>query len=247
MKDKFLQEYHLLVVGNRLEEFEQKLSSHFLLSFGKLLPLKSSYMDWLVIKLRPIRKQPSLPSELNSDYIQSEILADTRTFVMLIQFLNYARNLDFQIKHIDQILYRVVGFRLQDFLQVQNKSKNQYQLVKVKKFLKVLQTGILLTSFSDTYFQSLVTVPLVRFHKYQKFWIGKVWLAQELFYYDYPFYLPDLFQHKLTKDQLVKTIQEFDLIEDNYKIISDGFFLDTDELTIENISEGFVLYEKLSI
>lgn len=57
MKGKFLQEYHFLLVGNRLEEFEQKLSSHFLVYFGKLLPLQFSYLDCLVIKLRPIRKQ----------------------------------------------------------------------------------------------------------------------------------------------------------------------------------------------
>ena len=42
MKGKFLQKYHSLLVENRLEEFEQKLSSHFLISFGKLLPLKFS-------------------------------------------------------------------------------------------------------------------------------------------------------------------------------------------------------------
>jgi len=56
MKGKVLQQYHLLLVENRLEEFETKLSSHFLLSFAKLLPLDYSYLDWLVLKLRPIRK-----------------------------------------------------------------------------------------------------------------------------------------------------------------------------------------------
>ena len=117
MKGKFIQNCHLLLVSNRLQEFEQKLSLYFFLYFGKLLPLNYSYLDWLVIQLRPIRKQPSLPSGLNSDYIQ---------------FLNYAQNLDFEIKYIDQIPYRVLVFRLQDFLQVQNKSKNQYQLEKIK-------------------------------------------------------------------------------------------------------------------
>jgi hypothetical protein len=39
MKGKFLQEYHSLLIENRLKEFEQQLSSHFLLSFGKLLSL----------------------------------------------------------------------------------------------------------------------------------------------------------------------------------------------------------------
>jgi hypothetical protein len=45
----------------------------------------------------------------------------------------------------------------------------------------------------------------------------------------------------------VKTIQESDLIEDNYKIISNELLFDTDRLIIQNISEEFVLYEKLSI
>jgi len=35
---------------------------------------------------------------LNSDYIKSEILMDTRIFVSLIQFLNYAQHLDFEIE-----------------------------------------------------------------------------------------------------------------------------------------------------
>ena len=43
---------HLLLVENRLEEFEQKLSSYFFFYFEKLLPLHFSYLDWLIIKLR---------------------------------------------------------------------------------------------------------------------------------------------------------------------------------------------------
>ena len=118
--------------------------------------------------------------------------------------------------------------------------------------------------------------------------------VEELFYYNYPFFLPDFFQQKTTKDEfevrfkfikvfsfvsiekeffikeflnsypsiisnqritnikrtfirLVKTVQESDLIEANYKIISDGNYYSTNELTIENISEGFVLYKKFLI
>lgn len=205
-----------------------------------MLPLNYSYTDWLVLKLRPIWKEVSIPSGLNSDYIQSEILVDSNSFMGLIQFLNYVQNLDFEIKYIDQIPYRVVVFIFQDFLQFQNKSNNQYQLVKVKNFFKELQTGTLLTSFSDIHFQSLAAVPLVKFTKVQKFWVGRVWLSQELFYYAYPFYLANLFQPKLKKYQsevqvhLFKTFssegkeyfiqsiqlfQQYDLIEKNYKII----------------------------
>jgi hypothetical protein len=52
---------------------------------------------------------------------------------------------------------------------------------------------------------------------------------------------------KRTFLQLVKVFEEHDLIESNYKIISDGYHHSVEELTIHNISEGFLLYEKLSI
>ena len=93
MKGKVLQQYHLLLVENRIEEFEQKLSSQFLISFGKLLPLHYSYTDWLVLKLGPIRKQTFLQSGLNSDDIKSEILMEIRNFVMLLQFFGQAKQL----------------------------------------------------------------------------------------------------------------------------------------------------------
>jgi hypothetical protein len=224
---------------------------------------------------------------------------DTRSFVMLLQFLTYAQHLDFEIECLGGIPYRQVTFKVRDFLEFQNptvKSTNHYQLEKIKKFLQQLQTGVFLTSFDDTHVQSLVAIPQVKLEKSpkQKYWIGRVWLVEELFYYNYPFSFPNIFQTKLTKDQLevrlkfiqvfssgnikkvffmqefvssyssiistqrknniqkyfiqlVQLFKEHDLLEDNYKIISKGFFIDTDQLTISNISQGFVIYEKLSI
>ena len=195
---------------------------------------------------------------------------------------------------IFQTSYRVVGFRLQDFLRFQNKLNNQYQLRKVKEFFEQVQTGILLTSFSDKYFQSLVAIPLVKFEKIQKFWIGRVWLAEELFYYKYPFLLPDLLKRKLNKYQfevqfkviqvfssvdiekyfsieeffhhytsvlsnqdknkmkeyfiqLIQLFKEHELIESTYKVVSTKTVYQTNKLTSQNISKGFIIYERLSI
>jgi hypothetical protein len=158
---------------------------HFIVSFGKLLPLHYSYTDWLVLKLRPIRKQTFIQSGLNSDYIKSEILMEIRSFVMLLQFLTYAQHLDFEIECLVGIPYRKVTFKVRDFLEFQNptvKSTNHYQLEKSPK---------------------------------QKYWIGRVWLVEELFYYNYPFFLPNIFQTKLSKDQLEvggKFIQVFSTV-----------------------------------
>jgi len=52
---------------------------------------------------------------------------------------------------------------------------------------------------------------------------------------------------KRTFLQLIKLFEEYHLIESNYKIISDDKVYDTDQLTSSNISEGFIVYEKLSI
>jgi hypothetical protein len=207
MKGKVLQQYYLLLVENRLEEFEQKLSFYFTLYFGKLLPLQYSYLDWLLIQLRPMRRQSCLQSAFKADYIQSEIKSDSRKFVMLIQFLNYAQYLDFEIEYLGSTAYRKVVFKLRDFLQFQDpsfKPTNRYLLTKIKEFFQQLQTGVYFTAFSDARFQSLVLVPKVQFEKCptQKFLIAKVWLVEELFYYNYPFYLPNIFQQKLAKYEL---------------------------------------------
>lgn len=105
MKGKGLQQYYFLLVKNGFEEFAQNLSSFFNLYFGPLLALQHSYLDWLVIQLRPMRRQSCLQSALKSSYIQLEIKSDSRKLVMLIQFLSYAQHLDFELKYIDQISY----------------------------------------------------------------------------------------------------------------------------------------------
>lgn len=301
MKGKWIQNFHDFLVSNRLEEFEEKLVSHFLVSFGKLLPLEFSYLDWLTVKLRPIRKQPHFPVAFNSEYIDSEIIMEARSLVSLLQFLKYARSLDFETDSLGDVRYRKVVFQLQDFFKIQNpgsKSMTDYQLKKMKEFFGKIQTGRLQTSFSDGSFQSLAMVPQVKFEKdpKQKCWIGEVWVVEKLFSYQYPFQVPDLFQKQLPKDrfevqfyflkvfssvnlekeflirefldsypstisnqrqtnikkyfiELVESSMEKGLIENSYKILSEGNYYPKeypqDRLTPQNISEGFVIYEKL--
>lgn len=47
--------------------------------------------------------------------------------------------------------------------------------------------------------------------------------------------------------ELVQLLRNSGLIEPHYKIISYGKLYSTDQLTITNISEGFILYEKLNL
>jgi len=294
LKGKLLRDYHLLLVNNNFDEFEEKLSSYFFVYFGKLLPLQYPYLDWLVIKLRPIRQHLISKDSFNSDSIKSEIKSDPIKLITLLQFLNYAQSLNYEIKYVENAPYRVVTFQLHDFIRFQNKATNSYQLIKTKDFFHDLQNGILITSFSSTFYQSLVAVPLVRFDKPNKFWVAKVWLLEELFYYQYPFFLPNFFNTKLTKDEfnvrfkfiqtfasvnvekvflikefltfypavisnqrkhrikeyfleLVKELEDSNMIESNYKIFIQGSIIPTNKLTSSNISEGFIIYEKLNL
>lgn len=97
MKGNFIQNYHSLLVSNNLENFEQELTKHYFYYLGRTLLIKYFYLDLLISRLRPIRKKIISQGFLNTDYIKSEINVDTKTFVILIQFLNYAQYLDFEI------------------------------------------------------------------------------------------------------------------------------------------------------
>ena len=164
------------------------------------------------------------------------------------------------------------------------------------RFLKVSRSYGLLSAKRTAKFFRGTSIPEVRLWKSKKHncWIARVWLADELFDYKYPFLLPDFLKQKNTKYdfevrfeimkvfssvniekeffiheffdsypsvlsnqqrtkmkrsfiELVGVLKQHNLIDSNYKISFNGFLLDIDELTTNNISEGFVVYEKLSV
>lgn len=298
MKGGLLRKYHSLLISNCLEELENFMCEDFLRHFGKLLPLEESFTDWLVIKLRPLRKQKLFSATFHSHYLEEKILSEKgerKKFFMLLQFLNYAQNLDYERGALGSTAYRQVAFQLKDFLNYQKKSYNYYQLKKLIEFFDELQTNSLIKFFSNKEYRSLVTIPEVALTKEkQNGWFGRVWISEELFRYSHPFILPNLINKKLTKHEVevqFKVIQVFSsvniaktfwikdffedyavqltnqqktkmknyfieclqqykkhgLINENYKIISKGKAFSTRELTSKNISEGFIVYEKLSI
>lgn len=127
MKDRFLQKFHKLLVLNNFEEMEFNFMKQFFYRFGKLLPLQYSYLDWLVIKLRPQRQQLISKDTLHSDYIKSEIKTDSEKLITLLQFLNYAQSLDYRdpqtwakneksVKELDIIQNAAKKVNLSDFV-----------------------------------------------------------------------------------------------------------------------------------
>jgi hypothetical protein len=144
MKGKFLQKYYRLLVNNQVEEFENKLANQFLFYSSTLFSLYYPYLDWLVLKLRPTRYSLISSSFLNTDYIKLNsfsLTEEKKEFILMLQFLSYAKLFDFEIEVLSGIPYRVVEFRLDHFLKFQNpnlKSINYYQLkiffISVSKF-----------------------------------------------------------------------------------------------------------------
>jgi hypothetical protein len=72
MKGQLLRKYHSLLISNCLEELENLMCEGFLRHFGKLLPLEESFTDWLVVKLRPLRKQKLSFATFHSHYLEDK-------------------------------------------------------------------------------------------------------------------------------------------------------------------------------
>lgn len=61
-----------------------------------------------------MRKQQTFQFGLNSDYLKSEIISNTTNLnlVSLIQFINYARDLDFELQYLEDVSYRKVTLKI---------------------------------------------------------------------------------------------------------------------------------------
>lgn len=119
---------------------------------------------WLVVKLRRLRKQKLSLATFCSHYLKEKKFSEEgerKNFFMLLQFLSYAQNLDYEIGVLGSTSYRQVIFQVKDFLKYQKNPNNYYQLKKLMEFFDKLQTNSLIKFFSDKKYLSLVTIPEV--------------------------------------------------------------------------------------
>jgi hypothetical protein len=212
MKGRFLEEYSDMFFRNSWEDFEDIISQHFLQYFQKHLPIESVYLEWLVIKLRSIRPEHVPNLIFKMDYISSiDRIEDQRTVVQFLKFLVYVKDLDYVTQSLGSTSYRCVSFRFRHFLEFYDPALtniSSYTTQKWKEFFKKLQTKFLLEMFRDRKFQKLISIPKVEFVK-ERHWIVKVWIVDELFYYNYPFAFPDMFHPNISK---TKFAVQFELI-----------------------------------
>lgn len=218
LRNNLIKDCNYLLVASYFEELESKLVEEYISYFGKLLPFQYSYTDWLAEKLRPSRVNLKRYSQLtlSSDYIsiQPETYSiEPKKFIMLLKFLKFSSCLNYKTEIFDGDSYRVVIFRVKDFLDISHSCYNSqdeyYKMQKTRDFLRDLQQNLFISCFTDNYFKSLVTIPKLELYKCKKSkcWLTRVLLLEELFDYQYPFIYPDLFETesikfiKFNKDQ----------------------------------------------
>jgi len=220
-------------LSNNFQQIEDSLTREFLNYFWKLLPLENQYADWLLKKVRPIANnaRSSIVTNIYTDYIayqKSVVLAlSIKNFIMFLKFIAFTKKLEYEIRTFDSIPYRVILFRVKDFSDecdsLFNSSNNFYKIDQVKKFLRQLQQNTFVEIFNDSYYmqtlashhQNIVEMDrLAGIHRVtifkqpgSKYLLARVVMMDDLFYYLYPFKLPDLFQGNLTKHERLVRVE----------------------------------------
>lgn len=258
IKRNFIKDLYQLLIQKRFEEFEKILSYQFFKQSFQLFHYytQSSHIDWLMNRIRPYQnRNQSLfkTSLIHSHYIKQfsfKEFQDKSDLITFLQFLVYAAQLPYEAGFLGSTYYRLVNFRIWDFLEYTQRSRNNYQLKKLIRFFDQLQRNSLIQYFIDDYYRGLVTVTEVQLYKNnQKAWVAQIWLAEEFFHYLHPFVFEDLFKNKLTKDQfqvLFQIIQVYSS-QDLRKEFHFKQFLDTYTASYSNqrktrIKQYFIKY-----
>lgn len=127
---------------------------------------------------------------------------DPEFIYKLFQLLSYIRQLGYSSGFIVDQKYLIISFKLTDFLEFIGTNNSPYQVQKLGKFLKYLQTlPPMLSTISNTCFQSANIFSYLKVFK-QKSWYVQFAIAQELYFYKYPFYFPKAFLNYQNKYQL---------------------------------------------
>ena len=230
IRRRLIADYKPHFLSNNFEQIEDSLTREFLNYFWKLLPLENKYLDWLLEKVRPIANNAKslIISNIYTDYMtyqKPRVSALTiKNFIMFLKFIAFTKKLDYQIRKFDSISYRVIIFRVKDFSDqcdsLFKSSDNSYKVKQVKKFLRQLQQNVFVETFNDSKYmhsqhQTIVEMDsLAGIHRVtifkptaSKYLLARVVMMDDLFYYLYPFRLPDLFQGNLNKHERLVRVE----------------------------------------
>ena len=116
--------------------------------------------------------------------------------------MSYIRQLDYSFDFIVDQEYLIISFKIIDLLEFIGANKNHYQPQKLGKFFKYLQIlPPMLNTISNLCFQSVNIFPYIKVFK-QKSWYVQLAIAEEFYFYRYPFYFLKPFLKYQNKYQL---------------------------------------------
>ena len=189
--------FEFYLFSNQFEKLEELLSIYFYKQALTTFVMDSCYTDWLRESFRKIRSTQTYENCLITTYLRNiplETLEKQRFLYQLLQLLSYIRTLESSVNWISNENYRMISFRVSEFLEFLGKKKtNYYQIRKVVDFLKSLQRlPPVLEDFSTESFRSILIFPYLEVRK-EKSWNVELAIAEKVYFYRYPFYFPQEF------------------------------------------------------
>jgi len=191
-----------LIFDYQIDNFEQVMTKTFLNYSKKVLVIDENYTDWLMDFYRrqnPI-KNPLVTGYFNQKSANLKLtgIDENKNFFKFLQFLAFSRTQKANTKILWDQPYSIVQFKIIDFMDfIKIKNKNQYQREQLIQFFGKLQTmKPFLKIVTNNSFQSFVIFPIIKIKK--EFgdygpWIVEIAILQELYFYNYRFFLPDYY------------------------------------------------------
>ena len=191
--------------SNQLEKFEDSSIRCYYEYLWNYLIFENPFTEWLVVGGRKLRMTRFLSDSLALSYLKPKLARniyqnfdkkpETFCFIQLLSFLD-------QRKDKIQILERSLGFvkmnfQAEDFFNFIGISLDKMDARKLAKIADIMhQQSPRMTVFSETpvekRFQSKSILADIKFTKIRKGpFIGEMVLAEEVYQYRYPFYLPE--------------------------------------------------------
>jgi hypothetical protein len=220
LKNELVKSFQEFLFANQIEEFEDRLSQHFLKQSVKYLVLNFCYTNWLVKLLRKIVQRPKFNPSLVTDYLGKSKLnsfTDKESLFRFLQFLSFIRSLTGVKQFVDDQIYYLIKFPVADFIRFLGENpKSSYQRKKVLDFLNSLQ-GFppLVEQFSEVEFRSSVMFPLVKLRKENRSWILKIAIGEQLYSYTYPFVFSGSLVYFQTKYDLIVKFEIIQVLSTN--------------------------------
>ena len=207
---KLIQGY---LFNNQLDVFEHQLVIQYFRYSNQVLRSDYSYADWVLDFQRRYRQVNSTNSSLLINYLENQINSqetEERLF-HLVQVLSFIKKLGLtpskkcKPQRIKKQNYYFLKFPLNQFVRfIGIQSLKDSQRKKLILYFKGLQKlDPIVKEFSSGAFRSYVCFPYVECENpLGNSWSIEVLAAEELFYFQYPFQLPELFLRSVSKNDL---------------------------------------------